>query len=478
MSRRPGPSRCFSGLALALLMVLAGAAGCVWDVDDPPLSPLAAAGEGPGVATAVARNLVLLTVDTYRGDHFGTERGGLELTPRLSAFAQGARRYTNAHSVGTATAPGVAGILTGLYAFRSGVVENRCVVTPPLVTLAERLRDAGFVTGAVVSNPVIGPGLGFDDGFDRYELAPRGLHKIRGEGVRDAGIAWLGERRPGERFFLWLHFMEPHGPYMPPPAIRDRLAPESFDGPTTAPLETASRQRGLDGIPVYQQHYHQRYRGLHAPSDDPRDYLARYAGEVRRLDDLVGDVLDALEEGGRLADTAVVLTADHGEALADDHGAWFSHGHGVTLDQVHVPLVVRAPGLSPAVVDTPVSTADVVPTALDLLGLPPAEDVDGRVLRRTGREPVVYESPSATALRSGDWKIAHDHRAGAWSLFDLAADPGEATDLASDEPRRLEALRDELKALRRGKPRIAKCLLRDDPRVEEKRKELEALGYL
>lgn len=369
-----------------------------------------------------ARNLILITVDTYRADHFLEERAGQALTPRLAAFAARAERFLNAQSVSNCTTPGVAGILTGLLPRRSGVVGNKHVLPSTLPDLATRLRAAGFRTAAVVSNPVLRPGTGFENGFGEYrflrseeETRPG---KPRAARVNEAALDWLDALPGDERFFLWAHYMEPHGPYAPEPELRALFPREAFEAPHDVPL--LDDDSGLGGIPRYQQ------RGV--PPDvaqDARDYLARYAGEVRALDADLGDFLAELEERGLLAASVVVLTSDHGEALAGDAGYFFSHDNGLTQDQIHVPLLLAFPGCTAGAVHAePVSTVDIVPTVLRLLAVEMPGEVDGVDLARVDRPAVVSQIASATAVRSGSWKLIRSAGGGA-ELFDLGrAEPG------------------------------------------------------
>ncbi len=187
---------CRVGSVVLLVLVLCVGCGGVPDAEEATAEP---------GTEAVAQNLLLITVDTWRGDHFATTRAGEDLTPELSRFARGAVRFTAAQSVGNATSPGVAGILTGWFPFRSGVVENRSIIPSRVTTLATRLKRAGYETAAFVSNPVIGPGFGFEQGFERYELLPRRGHKVPGEAITEAAIDWLENRRRQDPFFLWLH---------------------------------------------------------------------------------------------------------------------------------------------------------------------------------------------------------------------------------------------------------------------------------
>jgi arylsulfatase A-like enzyme len=375
-------------------------------------------------------NLVLITIDTLRGDHFLSERAGTPLTPRLARFAQRSVVFTHASSVSHATSPGIAGILTGLLPRRSGVIFNSNVLPERLPTLAAVLHAAGFETAAFVSNPILSTGFGFDRSFDTYErIRPEAPHaKVRGRQVTREALRWLEGVENGRRFLLWVHYMEPHGPYEP---SREQLAAfpkEAFVALENIPLLPKGNNSGRGGIPFYQ------YKRESEPSRDGRDYTARYAAEVRAVDETVRDLLAGLEARGVLDDSVVVLTSDHGEALAGEHGFYFSHANGLTEDQIHVPLLLHYRGCdSGRRIDRPVSTLDIVPTSLDLLGLPPIDHLDGAHLLSEEGRVVVAQIDGALAIREGVWKLHATENAG-YKLMNLSKDPGETRDVSAEFP--------------------------------------------
>lgn len=453
---------------------------------------LAACGGGAGDAVpedgpAPARDLILVTVDTWRADHFDAERAGVPLTPGLSDFADGGVRFTNAHSVASETSPGTAGFLTGLIPRRSGVLINPHILSEGVPTMATIVKDAGFATAAVVANPVLRPGLGFDQGFDSYELVPRNdLPKARASAVTDAALAAFDALPAGEdgRRFLWVHYLDPHGPYVPPAGVRERFPIERFEAPRDIPFN--DDQSTLGGIPRYQRH------GLDEPSHDGRDYMARYAAEVRDMDGEVARLFEGLAERGVLDTAVVAITSDHGEALAGDHGHFFGHNTGLTQDQIHVPLVIRCPGCPAGTTESrPVSNADVLPTVLARLGvaLPEGPAMDGLDLFRPGSEATIEEIERGgkkprivfsqrsrlITVRLGDWKLHWQHGHDP-ALYDLAADPGEARDVSADHPERTRELLERLhRYLRR------EVLARPESRrtqSDKERDDLRTLGYL
>lgn len=435
------------------------------------LAAACSTGSPPETAEPPFENLVLITADTWRGDHFLSERGGLELTPNLARFAERATVFTDASSVGNETMPGLAGILTGLLPHRSAVVTNQHVLPPAVPTLATRLREAGFASAAFVGNFIIGAGVGFERGFDHYELVPRKrpLRKPRANQMTAYAARWLDARPPQKRFFLWLHYMDPHGPYQPPEEHVVQFDVDSFEAEDDIPLQPRGTQSGKGGIPFYQQ-------APREPSRDGRDYLMRYAAEVRFLDQEMGRFLEILESRGLLENTVVVITSDHGEALAGEHGYYFCHSAGLTQDQIHVPLVLYYPGVRQgAVVERPVSTLGVAPTVLALLGLPaPEGELDGIDLHSEQEIEVVSQGRHQFAIRLGDWKLRAKGRE--LELAHLERDPLESEDLTDLDPQKAQSLRRRFLQLRKRKP-LTETVTRRSLSAEE-RQALKALGYL
>jgi len=433
------------------------------------LSAVAGCDAGP----APPRNVLLVSVDTWRGDHLLKNRGGTALTPRLAAFAKRSLVFSAASSAGNATSPGMAGVLTGLLPRRSGVVRNVHRLQAEVPTLASTLRAEGFATAALVANPILAAEHGFGEGFERYEMLSRTRRQQAGyaDELTRRALAWLDGRPADRPFLLWLHYMDPHGPYEPPADYRALFDAEQFAAPDAVPLLPKGDQSGRDGVPRYQQ---VRYAGL-PPARDAREYEARYAAEVRFVDDAIGELLATMEARGWLEDTIVVLTSDHGEALAGDHGYWFSHGHGLTEDQVHVPLLLHCATCGPAAtVDRPVSTIDVAPTVLALLGVPPRDALDGHDLLLPRPAPVVSQAPDATTIRDGRWKLTlRPGRPPA--LFDLTDDPREARDLAEEQAARVRDLQSRSKSAAR--PPLVQPKARDSLGPDEL-EALRVLGYV
>lgn len=393
-------------------------------------------------------SVVLVTLDTLRADRVGAFGGRAGLTPNLDRLAASGARFDAAWSPAPLTLPAHASLMTGLWPPHHGLRDNGMGALPAGVpTLAQALAAGGRRTGAFLGAFVLDHRFGLDRGFASYddEIAkapgrPGGLEAERpGREVVDRALAWLAAD-PASPFFLWVHLYDPHAPYAPPEPFRSRYADRPYDG------------------------------------------------EVAEADAQLGRLLEALERRGGAGATIVAVAGDHGEALGD-HG---EPTHGLLLYEptLHVPLVVRAPGVAPGTrIATPVSLADLGPTLADLAGAPwPAGGpaLDGRDLAAdllAGREPAPADLYAETEYpRIFGWSALAAARRGAMKyveaprreLYDLARDPGETRDLAAGERRLAAELRAGVEAIRAA-PRAAAAPAGDDA---ESRARLATLGYL
>ncbi|MFT4570079.1 MAG: arylsulfatase [Hyphomicrobiaceae bacterium] len=414
-------------------------------------------------------NLLLVTIDTLRADRIGAYGNPHEISPNLDRFAASGVRFGTAIATASETAPAVAGLITGRHQHRSLVGANLWKLPDDVPTLATRLREAGWATGGFVANLLIGPDYGFGAGFDEFEFVG-GLAKSVDAHVVDAGLAWLDAREAdgaAAPWFLWLHLMDPHGPYNSAP---DELY-RNFPGPSGALADyeppLSETNFGLGVIPRYQV-----VEGLSKLGE----YIRRYDADVAWTDQQLGRVFERLEgEVGR--ETLTVVTADHGESLVE-HDEFLQHGWFVYDATVKVPLVLAMRGrLAPrTVLDAQFCGVDLVPTLTELLGVPlhPA-DVDGvsaATAIATGKQAQPHDCYSVGArnnhpfaVRSNDWKFVHT-RAGVpgtpgeaqgdgpyetverMELYDLNADPGESVNLVATRPEIAAEMRERAKVHR------------------------------
>lgn len=469
-------------VALALFAMACGAKR----IEPSPRAATPPAGEAP--AARVERpNLVLYVVDTLRADHLGCYGYGRPTSPRIDAFARQGVRFAEARAQSSWTKPAMATILTGLYPITHGAERRAQGIAPEARTLAERLAAAGYETAMFTTNPTVVEKFGFGRGFDRFEyvhqLQGRKRRSVDSAAMHQAATAWLDGRAAPERpFFLVVHTLDPHDPYRPQEPYRSRFAP----GVDVA-AACCFRGEGLGTLSAEQAAIRR------------RDSMALYDGEIAQNDASFGRLLDDLGARGLLQRSAVVFTGDHGEEF-HEHGGW-RHAESLFEEVLRVPLIVRLPGGAPTgtTVADPADQIDLAPTLLALAGVAVPPELPGASLlpviaggAAPARESLAWLRHPAfdvAAIRDGNWKwLRHEGAlravtsgvAGvgepAEALYDLAADPGEQSNLLEAEPARRRALALRVKAARaRFARRESAGDVAIDPELDA---ELRALGYL
>jgi arylsulfatase A-like enzyme len=383
-------------------------------------------------------------------------------------------------------------IFTGLTPRAHGVVGRLDSLSPDALTLAEVLHAEGYATAAAVTNPNVAGRFGLRQGFETYDL----LSRTRSEHVTEWAQAWWeGRRRDGDGrpFFLYLHTVDPHAPYVPEPAWRRLLAPHVPDGFVGSLWLLRRLKSGEEA----------------STPERVRRLSALYDAEVAANDASFGDLLDALAARGLDADTLVVFVSDHGEEF-HDHGGW-EHAETLHAELLHVPLVIRLPAVDRRGggrrVATPVQQADLMPTLLRLAGAPVPPGLEGRDLApllapvaaagETGEGDGAADGPaddaplfshvdrlgvSGGAVTAGPWRcIDMLSRRGAAGpsreLYRRPDDPGEHHDLAAERPVVSGWCRQLLRA--HAAAAVSRALVPGveevDPELAEK---LRALGYL
>jgi arylsulfatase len=427
-------------------------------------------------------NVLIIAVDALRADHvsgLGYER---LTTPFLDSLAARGTLFSQAVSNSNATRATVPSIFTMVHPSVHGVMAGtRSVLSSRFVTLAEILKNEGYSTQAYMPNPTLKRIFNFDQGFDVYDDRIMGLGRMErydsAVPINQRVVKWL-DANPRTPFFMYIHYVEPHMPYEPPPAY-DRMfygadAAARFRRISDRELELMKRKPG---------------ETLSVEIPDLNFYVAQYDAEIRYADDQVKFLLDQLQQRGLFEKTAVFVTADHGEAFLE-HGRWMHTNVPPYEEVIHVPLIARLPGhAKPGLRSAaPVHTFDIAATVLDLLGLKPPVPVQARSFlpivkgdAEQGWEYTFSETPEGRALRNGRWKFllleSSPGRGG--ELYDLVADPRETTNLVAANPELASDLEKKLLAvstinheMRKGHGVKNRSLDKDT--IEQ----LKALGYV
>lgn len=347
------PLSVFAGVSLGLLC-----AACT--TEDPP-APAPSAQPPAAAPTPKGPDILVVVIDTLRADHLSLHGYERPTSPRLDALAKEGLWFNRAYAQSGWTLASFASLLTGLYPHQHNVSRDGCLpdqfgrMAPATVTLAEALKASGYATAAWMNNTFLAPDFGLNDGFDVYDYqgATNTTHRSGTETVA-AGLAWLDTLEKDQRSFLMLHFMEPHLDYAPPDDIHGTFAkgprPEALAYPSS-PNPFSLLQQG----------------GLTLNEADLGYLKALYDEEILAIDRALGALVDGLKARGRLDNTLLVITADHGEEFWE-HGR-FEHGHDLWSELTRVPLVVHGPGLpKTGRVDTIVEHVDLVAGLAEVAG--------------------------------------------------------------------------------------------------------------
>lgn len=467
---RPGLGRRWALIALAgILLTGYGAQAWQWFGEHRVLAGLPPAKQD-------APNVLLLVLDTERADHLTTYGYDRPTTPELNQLASEGMVFSWAVSSAATTLPSHSSLLTGRRVFehRAGVGGRR-YLDGRYPTLAEILGKNGYATGGFVANIYwAARHTGINRGFVHYEdyygtafdgitrtilgreLAYSALPRLgfidipgrkRAETVNRELLDWVDDLDGTRPFFAMLNYLDVHSPYLPPSGYSGRLN------------KAGTYQTSRIEIGAWNEYDH-------LPSPEVlKEWGDRYDESLMYLDHEIGNLLDSLRARGALGNTFIVVTSDHGESFGEHES--IHHGANLYLEQVHVPLLLWGPDMVPPgiVVDVPVDLRGVAPTIASIAGLASHPFPQHSLLH-------VMDSgnPAPPALSSGPqvngnpeewqtgrgWVIAllssHYHvialESGEIEVYDLAVDPGETTDIASQAEgiKVIAEMRDELEA--------------------------------
>jgi arylsulfatase A-like enzyme len=436
-------------------------------------------------------NLIFLLVDALRPDHLGCYGYSKPTSPFMDALSRRGVLFERCYSQGNYTRMSVPSFFASIYPLSHGVRRREEACSEEFVMLAEVLKNHGYSTAAWMPNPslqlVYNFFYGFDDYFDTNVLMPRPViprSRSRSEMYETASqinrmtLDWLKKNAGREEpFFVYLHYRDVHGPYVPPPPYNEMF----YDSSQPVRPMPEGALKNFD------------YLKLENDRNDVNYYIAQYDGEIRYTDDQMKIFFEELEKGRFLENTLVVLSADHGESLGE-HDI-FNHGRALREEQVHVPLVLIFPDAAHVGkrVETMVELVDLLPTFLDYMDIPLFPQVQGRSMRpllegdahEWGKQAVFLQGSDEIAVRRENWKLVVNLLDGKRTLYHLGLDPQEGANLLEtplpglpEDPTQVAAQMDELL-----KVHIAKALKQSRKAHSlsinaELEKRLRSLGYL
>jgi len=393
------------------------------------------------------RQVILISIDTCRADYLSCYGYPNQATPNIDRVADEGLLFTRVYSPVPSTLPAHSSMLTGTLPVYHGVHDNlNYKLTPSSVTLAEILSGQDFKTSAIISSFIKDSQFGLDQGFDEYHdrfenpLTSHVTDERRGEETTRLALEWL-DKNKNEKFFLFLHYFDPHYPYEPPEPFASRFA----------------------------------------------DHL--YAGEVAYTDHCIGQIMEKLKDLNLYESALLIITSDHGEMLSE-HGEE-THSYFIYESALKVPLIIKIPGGPEGKkIDDPVGLVDIVPTICAMLGFKAPDEIQGadlsgslmkrqpppeeRPLYCESIGPTVYDACDLQGVIAGRWKYIRTTRP---ELYDLIEDPGENQNLINREPRQAGILQEQLQEI------LDKTVSHQDTESRmsldgESIRRLESLGYI
>jgi len=403
-------------------------------------------------------NVLLLVMDTTRGDRCSFQGYDRPTTPALAEFAKDAVTFKETWSPSNWTAPAHATLFTGAGQERHGLTAGvRPSLRTNIATLAEWFTAAGYDTACFTNNEFVSPEFGLSRGFMKFDPLYRDEHRAypSAKATHELAAKWAeASHENGKPFFLFINDIEPHQPYTPP---ADDAARFVHPGTTPSEIADAAAFTALLGLRFDLGLEEISARRLALWSD-------LYDAELFSLDREIGVLIDRLRKDGLLDSTVVVILGDHGEYLGEHH--LVDHGQGLYRQVLHVPMLLRYPGSFDGgrVVPDVVRLEDVAPTIVELCGLKPLPDIDGVTLTRDlpGRVAFGTQPPHDTVANRAEREFpqadvtqvsrgirsAFDGRFhliafsdGSFELYDVPRDPEEKDDLALRQPAEVARLK-------------------------------------
>jgi len=401
-------------------------------------------------------NVIIFVVDTLRADHLGCYGYFRETSPNIDRLAKEGVIFIDSHAAAIPTGPGFTSIITGLFPIHHHYyltpwnIPNLIDFNDEIPTLPELIQDwiGGYTTAAF--DNLVNFSSHMDHlvrGFEYYVNVSRTSkpvhHHLRGDRINERLIPWIKEHKD-ERFFIFVHYWDPHTPYNQPEEFREvfRHEPGRIDD-----LEVKSADAGYNYVPGWGK-----VGELWEPDPSSgKPTIDLYDGEIRFVDHLIGEVIETLEALNIEDNTLIIVTSDHGEQLGQ-HGL-YDH-RGLHESVVYVPLIMWAPSMLPSgkSVEGYVQHVDIAPTVLSLMGA--AEDdlemFDGVNLipiiegEKAARTEIFIENHAERAVISGKWKYIRRYFEGTEELYNLERDPVEVVNLAYEESDLKESLRNKL----------------------------------
>lgn len=417
-------------------------------------------------------NVIIIAVDTLRADHTGCYGYPRNTSPNIERFAKDAVKFNKCYTPSPLTTPAFASMLSSLPPYKHGAKRNGMSIFDNVKILPGFLKEYGYYSGAFISTNVLKKKLcSLDRGFDTYNEVfnkRRWLGILSAEGkapkVNESVFKWL-DRNSKKKFFLWVHYIEPHEPY------------------------------------IYHKEFDFGYSQI-IPSIYPKGSnfrkIKKYDTEIGYNDFYIGELIERLRKLGLYKDSLIIFMADHGESFGEHN--YYGHGRKLYNSCLHVPLIVKLPGNKNcnSVVDKNVSILDIAPTIFSLLDCPVPDEMEGKdlfesdrgrvlyfeaykgkVLSRRGKDFQLKVKPIRYGLLKGNSKLIFDN---GFECYDINKDKFELNNIYKNPDRKMkimsDLLREYIKKVQEFIKFSEKYFKQKSKLSKDDIKKLKSLGYL
>ncbi|MBN2053528.1 sulfatase [bacterium] len=422
--------------------------------------------------------VLLITIDTLRADRLGCYGNCAIKTPIIDRLVRDSVQFENFYSQIPITNPSHCSIFTGLLPSNHGVLTNGVALAGHFTTLTQRFQEMEYRTAAFISGfSLVKRISGLHHHFDLYDDEWSGTRVERGgKETTRAALNWLRRLKdnPRERFFLWVHYFDPHQPYEPGYPYDEMYLQKDFVRPPAGAGEVkAENYKANAANAKLAGFFHVVVKDTMTTSATPdqvRWNLGKYDGEISAVDREVGRLLRELAQLGILDETLIMLLSDHGEGF--DHDYFFTHGDRLYDSSVRIPAILHLPYEPARLTAAPAETVDILPTMYELFNYMGEGGRDGRsFLNEISGGPAAIPADifamtpglnraemslgPLISIRTSQWKMIMHETSGETQLYSMDDDPAELVDKRQAKPRIAADLAGRLRRFMADRPELS-----------------------
>ncbi len=428
-------------------------------------------------------NIILITIDTLRADNLPCYGYDRNTTPFICDFAREGILFENSFVQIPLTGPSHASILSSRYPDSHGLLKHESILNKNVTFISQILKKENYTTGAYVNVLTLDPKFGFNRGFDTY--THNGTQNAAE--TNDYIFTWI-KKNKNKKFFLWVHYFDPHFTYNPPYPYNKFYSKE----PTTFDLYNNLKYKSRDIL------FYNLFNNNTLTTNDLNRAIALYDGEILFVDENLKQLFKYLKDNGLYDNALIIITADHGEGF--DHDYYFNHPMFVYDSFTHVPLIIKFPHslYQNLRINNLVESVDIAPTVLDYLGINISLYFEGQSLlsmieTNKSRKSYVFSQSAACSLinkkcfpkgytsvsrsiRNNRWKLILNpyNDSFIYELYDLKSDPDELINVYSKHPKLAKELSNILLNKISQKPNFNDSIELDQETINK----LKSLGYM